>query len=83
MDGIIQGSNLRIVLKPEAAKPQLSQGKWQPVSPCFEDAFINRLGGGPGGNSALAAQIEAKQDDGKPVIDAKGLTKKIRRFCRG
>lgn len=80
MDGIIQGSNLRIVLKPEAAKPQLSQGKWQPVSPCFEDAFINRLGGGPGGNSALAAQIEAKQDDGKPVIDAKGLTKKFGDF---
>ena len=80
MDGIIQGSNLRIVLKPEAAKPQLSQGKWQPVNPCFEDAFINRLGGGPGGNSALAAQIEAKQDDGKPVIDAKGLTKKFGEF---
>lgn len=80
MDGIIQGSNLRIVLKPEAAKPQLSQGKWQPVRPCFEDAFINRLGGGPGGNSALAAQIEAKQDDGKPVIDAKGLTKKFGDF---
>ncbi|HJF72815.1 MAG TPA: ATP-binding cassette domain-containing protein [Gallibacterium anatis] len=80
MDGIIQGSNLRIVLKPEAAKPQLSQGKWQPVNPCFEDAFINRLGGGPGGNSALAAQIEAKQDDGKPVIDAKGLTKKFGDF---
>ncbi|KGQ62172.1 ATP-binding cassette domain-containing protein [Gallibacterium anatis] len=80
MDGIIQGSNLRIVLKPEAAKPQLSQGKWQPVNPCFEDAFINRLGGGPGGNSALVAQIEAKQDDGKPVIDAKGLTKKFGDF---
>ncbi|MEH8044611.1 ATP-binding cassette domain-containing protein [Gallibacterium anatis] len=80
MDGIIQGSNLRIVLKPEAAKPQLSQGKWQPVNPCFEDAFINRLGGGPGGNSALAAQIAAKQDDGKPVIDAKGLTKKFGDF---
>lgn len=80
MDGIIQGSNLRIVLKPEATKPQLSQGKWQPVNPCFEDAFINRLGGGPGGNSALAAQIEAKQDDGKPVIDAKGLTKKFGDF---
>ncbi|MFU2128385.1 ATP-binding cassette domain-containing protein [Gallibacterium anatis] len=80
MDGIIQGSNLRIVLKPEAAKPQLSQGNWQPVNPCFEDAFINRLGGGPGGNSALAAQIEAKQDDGKPVIDAKGLTKKFGDF---
>ncbi|KGQ55162.1 multidrug ABC transporter ATP-binding protein [Gallibacterium anatis str. Avicor] len=80
MDGIIQGSNLRIVLKPEAAKPQLSQCKWQPVNPCFEDAFINRLGGGPGGNSALAAQIAAKQDDGKPVIDAKGLTKKFGDF---
>lgn len=80
MDGIIQGSNLRIVLKTEAAKPQLSQGKWQPVNPCFEDAFINRLGGGPGGNSALAAQIKAKPDDGKPVIDAKGLTKKFGDF---
>lgn len=80
MDGIIQGSNLRIVLKPEAAKPLLSKGTWQSVNPCFEDAFINRLGGGPGGNSALAAQIKAKPDDGKPVIDAKGLTKKFGDF---
>lgn len=80
MDGIIQGSNIRIVLRTADEKPHLSHGEWKMAAPCFEDAFIDRLGGGPGGNSALAAQITPKKDDGLPVIDAKQLTKKFGAF---
>ncbi|OBW92251.1 multidrug ABC transporter ATP-binding protein [Gallibacterium genomosp. 3] len=80
LDGIIQGSNIRLVLRDGADKPTLTQGEWLPVNPCFEDAFIDRLGGGPGGYSALAAQIAPKPDDGLPVIDAKGLTKQFGEF---
>ncbi|MDA3978806.1 ATP-binding cassette domain-containing protein [Gallibacterium sp. AGMB14963] len=80
LDGIIQGSNIRLVLRDGADKPTLTQGEWLPVNPCFEDAFIDRLGGGPGGYSALAEQIAPKPDDGLPVIDAKGLTKRFGEF---
>lgn len=80
LDGIIQGSNIRLVLRDGADKPILTQGEWLPVNPCFEDAFIDRLGGGPGGYSALAEQIAPKPDDGLPVIDAKGLTKRFGEF---
>ena len=80
LDGIIQGSNIRLVLRDGADRPTLTQGEWLPVNPCFEDAFIDRLGGGPGGYSALAAQIAPKPDDGLPVIDAKGLTKRFGEF---
>ncbi|OBW94952.1 ATP-binding cassette domain-containing protein [Gallibacterium salpingitidis] len=80
MDGIIQGSNIRLVLHNPQEKPVLAQGQWLAVNPCFEDAFIDCLGGGPGGNSALAAQIEHKADDGLPVIDAKQLTKRFGTF---
>ncbi|MFC0322836.1 ATP-binding cassette domain-containing protein [Gallibacterium melopsittaci] len=75
MDGIIQGSNIRLLLQQADNKPSLTIGQWLAVKPCFEDAFIDCLGGGPGGNSTLAAQIAPKPDNGKPVIDAKGLTK--------
>lgn len=80
LDGIIQGSNIRLVLRDGADRPTLTQGEWLPVNPCFEDAFIDRLGGGPGGYSALAEQIAPKPDDGLPVIDAKGLTKRFVEF---
>ncbi|OBX07151.1 multidrug ABC transporter ATP-binding protein [Gallibacterium salpingitidis] len=80
MDGIIQGSNIRLVLHNSQEKPVLEQGQWLAVNPCFEDAFIDCLGGGPGGNSALAAKIEHKSDDGLPVIDAKQLTKRFGTF---
>ena len=38
------------------------------------------LGGGPGGRSALAEKYSALSDDGKPVVVAKGLTKRFGDF---
>lgn len=35
MDGIIQGSNIRLVLHNPQEKPVLAQGQWLAVNPCF------------------------------------------------
>src|SRR5665647_3004596 len=58
MDGVIQGHAVRLVLREGAARPDLKEleagegAQLVPVSPRFEDAFIEALGGGPGGDSA-------------------------------
>jgi len=87
MDGIIQGHDVRVVLKESSTlsiEKFLSEfdpkAKLVADSPRFEDAFIDILGGGPGGFSALAEslpKIEAKQD---VIIEAKGLTKRFGSF---
>jgi len=49
--------------------------------PRFEDAFVDMLGGGPGGRSVLAeAQAPRAMGDGRPVIEARGLTKRFGDF---
>jgi len=80
IDGVIQGKQIRIVLGKDKKKPKLEQGKWHNVSPWFEDAFIDVLGGGPGGYSALAAQMDDKPVTDKPVIEATNLTKRFGDF---
>lgn len=80
IDGVIQGKQLRIVLGKDKQKPELDQGTWHHTPPWFEDAFIDALGGGPGGYSALAAQMDAKPKSDAPVIEATGLTKRFGEF---
>ena len=57
IDGVIQGSDIRIVTK-EPGIPSFSVEGFgfeiHPQAPRFEDAFIDILGGGPGGRSELA-----------------------------
>lgn len=92
-DAVIQGHSLRIVTRTQppdkATVPDLGQGgpiegmergTWQQVEPRFEDAFIDILGGGPQGTSALADSIAEKARTDKPVIDARGLTKRFGDF---
>jgi ABC-2 type transport system ATP-binding protein len=83
IDGVIQGRALRLVVKDEGVAPEaLRDGlgevfggaQIEAVTPRFEDAFIDALGGAPGGRSALAEGMTAKTADG-PVIEARGLTK--------
>lgn len=87
LDGVIQGSDVRIVLKePDASVLDLSileEGKGIQIvttPPRFEDAFIDILGGGPGGKSKLAEKMEALPKSDEIVIDADHLTKKFGSF---
>ncbi|MBN1516706.1 ABC transporter ATP-binding protein [Candidatus Sumerlaeota bacterium] len=85
LDGIVQGAALRLLLRDvsdvEVAQLDLPDGaELIPVSPNFEDAFMDILGGGPGGKSELAERYDSLADDGKPVVVAQGLTKRFGGF---
>lgn len=83
VDGGIQGEAIRLVTTP-GRKPQFSasgEAKVSPAEPRFEDAFVDMLGGGPGGRSRLAeaqASLVARREG--PVIEAKGLVKRFGDF---
>lgn len=78
MDGVIRGRDLRIVLKEE--KVSLENVHLKQVPPRFEDAFVDILGGGPGGDSKLADRAPLIQRDVEHPILAKSLTKKFGSF---
>ena len=87
IDGVIQGEAIRLVLRDATdaqgvassiagEKPVLV-----PATPRFEDAFIDMLGGGPDGRSALADSMPVKAISGSaPVIEARGLTRRFGDF---
>lgn len=76
IDGVIQGKDVRVVLSEKGkADPH-----WQSVAPRFEDAFIDILGGGPGGESKLASLSPVIQGQLEDVVVADGLTKKFGDF---
>jgi ABC-2 type transport system ATP-binding protein len=88
IDGVIQGRAVRLVLRSGAPPPDLSaleagaDAQMVPVKPRFEDAFIDLLGGGPGGESALARvmpQVAPNRHD-NAVIEARNLTKRFGDF---
>jgi ABC-2 type transport system ATP-binding protein len=85
-DGTIQGRHLRLTFR-EGAKTfspaeigAPAETEWAPVKPRFEDAFIDRMGGGPGGESVLAQHVRKIPGDGSIVIEADKLTKKFGDF---
>jgi ABC-2 type transport system ATP-binding protein len=86
IDGVIQGRNLRLVLAQQKELPGselLSFGKnatFVPVTPRFEDAFVDILGGGPAGRSELARRTSIAEHRTEAVVEAKGLTKKFGSF---
>lgn len=86
LDGVIQGDDVRIVMKEKASSLDLSKlqagpkAKIIPAEPRFEDAFIDILGGGPGGISLLAENTPQIESSRKIVVEAKGLTKKFGSF---
>ncbi|RJX25677.1 MAG: ABC transporter ATP-binding protein [Desulfurivibrio sp.] len=85
-DGIVQGENVRIVLRAGAGRPELAtlaagaEARLVPVAPRFEDAFVDILGGGPGGTSVLAAAMTQVADAGPITVEAQGLTKRFGDF---
>jgi ABC-2 type transport system ATP-binding protein len=86
IDGVVQGSALRLVLAADADPPApdiLAGGApadMRAVAPRFEDAFIDLLGGGPGGVSRLAQQMPVRPPGDGPVVEARGLTKRFGTF---
>ena len=89
MDGVIQGSRIRIVLRQAGHEPSLAPLQAGPaahiemVAPRLEDAFIDILGGGPGGESKLAARMPIVTIDASiagSVIEADELTKAFGAF---
>lgn len=78
IDGVIQGEYLHLLLKEKNS--ELSLEHVEKVAPRFEDAFIDVLGGGPGGESKLAQSMPLiKQTDITP-IRAENLTKQFGNF---
>jgi ABC-2 type transport system ATP-binding protein len=85
-DGTIQGASIRLVMKPGHAAPTpksvgaSANARIETVAPRFEDAFVDRLGGGPGGTSALAQGYREIPQSGDAAIIAQGLTKRFGSF---
>ncbi len=86
LDGVIQGDAVRLILRKGAdgfAPEEVGAGRaarLEPVDPRFEDAFIDILGGGHGGESVLARSLKPRDLDNKEVIEAAELTKRFGDF---
>jgi len=84
IDGIIQGSNVRIVTAKPDKIPKIKDISpnliLTAVQPRFEDGFIDILGGGPRGTSELAEIISPVESNETAVVKAINLTKKFGDF---
>lgn len=84
IDGVIQGSSVRLVLAEGASHPSgsilgESSAVLDPTPPRFEDAFVDLIGGRSKREFAIATSIDAV-DKSKPVVEAHGLTKTFGSF---
>lgn len=78
IDAVIQGQAVRVVIKDKKTQKKY-KNILKPVSPRFEDAVIDILGGTPQGESDVAGQIKVNTRI-KDVIKADHLTKKYGSF---
>jgi ABC-2 type transport system ATP-binding protein len=80
-DGVIQGDAVRVVLNDGADAAQLRAiarihgGSLESTAPRFEDAFIDLLGGGPGGRSAIAQKMDPVDPGIDIAVSCRALTK--------
>ena len=85
-DGVIQGAGVRLVLRAGSNAEQIQtladrvDARLVAVPPRFEDAFIDLLGGGPGGVSALAERLPAVALDSNIAVSCRNLTKRFGDF---
>jgi ABC-2 type transport system ATP-binding protein len=85
-DGVIQGASVRLVLADGAAMDEISalartyDARLVQTAPRFEDAFIDLLGGGPGGLSAIAAKMPPIALTDEVMVRCHELTKRFGDF---
>lgn len=82
-DAILHGDAIRLLTREGADLAHvrtLVKAEIVPAAPRFEDAFVDRLGGGPDGRSALADAMKGHADNGGAVVEARGLTKRYGNF---
>jgi ABC-type multidrug transport system ATPase subunit len=85
VDGVIQGSSVRIVMAHEGDAPDLTSlgvaaNAVVATPPRFEDAFVGLLGGGPKGEVSPVVEKAAGTQSSEVVVEAKGLTKRFGDF---
>lgn len=89
LDGVIQGKQVRLVLRAAQVQPPLDalqagpHARLVPVPPRLEDAFMDIVSHGTLGDSALAAVMPRVTMDARAaraVIEAQGLTKTFGKF---
>ncbi len=85
IDGVIQGSSVRLVIRKGSQPPTADEFgadsfEIEPTAPRFEDAFVDLLGGGPKWQSSLAGQVRSRPADGNPLVEADALTKRFGDF---
>lgn len=81
IDGTMQGRAVRLLLRRPDVLKAGNDLIVAPATPRFEDGFIELLGGGPKGTSALAEGYRTVAQRGdEPAIEARGLTKRFGDF---
>jgi ABC-2 type transport system ATP-binding protein len=88
IDGTIQGRSVRLLMAEDAPAPtpeslDAEGGAVEPAPPRFEDGFIERLGGGPKGTSALAERYREIPESRRMRNQGRGTDQALRRFRRG
>jgi ABC-2 type transport system ATP-binding protein len=84
VDGVVQGDHIRLVLKEGSSQEGIEQfaddRRLRAVTPRFEDAFVDTLGGLPKEESLVASTMLHLEHEGGSVIDAHDLTKRFGSF---
>ena len=85
-DGVIQGNSVRAVLRKDATREEIDAlarevgAEIALVTPRFEDAFVDLLGGGPGGTSVLAERMVPVHLRGDIAVECHDLTRRFGDF---
>jgi ABC-type multidrug transport system ATPase subunit len=85
IDGVIQGSSVRLLLASGATAPHSSElgasgADIRPTQPRFEDAFVDLVGGRTRADARAPVSSGAPRGDGAAMVEADALTKRFGDF---